>query len=511
MKYNDMLKEIFGECYRKGVDEKDAYKRASECLHRLLDKYNLDDDAHLAPFISKSSLKNNVEYEFTEEDIQLLKFIRKIDLSNPIDRANVSIKNQNFIKFRKAANDIETEIKSEKYPNITHILQSSLKTEEFLSMHYICDLIVKIVQLLQCACENNYASLTIYNQVNEYLETLLYTYEGTKNFASMIQNEYDKLPDINDKELKLKPISIYNIFNSYVVKIFEMVTNNKFDFASTAIDCIQNLKYDCRYEFKNITQVREFLNTFYEYCNKSNSFRKKYFAVMKTSYSKIADLVIALVTESIEIIDYSEETSEISLTEECSSMFLNAIDALYKELSHIGKDNNDKMEKSITELMIMQNKLRYNFVIQYGNGDFLRFFTRIKGVLNDLLQKHGDCFKEFALIADVFIYIYFDFILYTIIYDENGKITEKIYPTQISYKNFPITLDTLLNFQKTTGLSNEEIVDKIINVLQDAEKQIESDLKYNDKLYSDISNVIGIYMKKAFDNNTENEPPKEDK
>ncbi|MCM1062512.1 MAG: hypothetical protein NC452_19855 [Eubacterium sp.] len=507
MELKEMLREVFSEWYENGSDEKKAYKRANENFHKLLKDYELDDEKSLKRFKSNNGLG---DYNFSEKHVQLLKFIKELDKKNPIYRKNTPDEKLSLKNFYIAAKKVEEIIEEDKYPEITDVLEDSLRTREFLSLYSIRDLVVKVVQLFQYACESEYADFTIYDQVNKYLDTLLYTYAGTENYNDMRQNEYKKNPNIKvikaqvyNGKMETEPISTFNGFNSYVKSIFDTVTENKCDSKAKKIEDFQNLKYDCRYEFKNIMQVKEFLNIFYEYCSKSNFFREKYFPMMKTSYSKIANFVIALVSESFEIIDYSEKNSEIKLTEKCSTMFLKALDTISKDLLNIN-DDNEEFLTSIKELVIAQNKLEYNFVMTCGNGDLLRFFLRNKGVIENLIFNHQNGDNIFAL--NVYYCIFLDFVLYNIIYEENGEIIEKIYPTQISYKNFPITLNSLLNFKKVTDLSNEAIVDKIINSLQATEKQI--NLKSDSNLFSNVDNAVGIYLSELFEKENKNNKSK---
>lgn len=82
---------------------------------------------------------------------------------------------------------------------------------------------------------------------------------------------------------------------------------------------------------------------------------------------------------------------------------------------------------------------------------------------------------------------------------------------KISYKNFPIDLNELFTFKSVTGLSNEEIVDKIINALQNTENQIETDLKCDDELFAKIDNAVGIYLSNLFEKSQVTDPKKKHK
>lgn len=509
MKLKEMLKEVFSEWYANGSDEEKAYKRANESFHNLLAKYYRDEKKHRDLFKGNNESE---EYNFTEAHIQLLKFIKKIDLHNPVERTNKSLEKQSLKKFKEAANEVEKEINSSEYPDITDILKSSLRTKEFLSLYSIYDLVVKIVQLFQYACESYYADFTIYEQVNKYLDTLLYTYAGTKICGEMMQEEYKKVHDIlvhnaheYNGKLEFKPISIYNGFNSYIGKLFDTVINDEHDSLAIDIEGIQNFKYDYRYEFKNISHLKDFLNAYYEYSDKSDYFREKFFSAMKVPFSKIAECVITLVSEKINILEVHDETSDLTISKDYSLIFFDSVNEVSKYLSNISEDNKDEIEKLITELMLIQTKLIFNFAMSYGNGDLLRFILRTKGVVDNLILQHQDCFKTLEL--DVYICIFWDFIFNNIIYKNNEKI---IIPFQISYKNFPMTLNMLSDFKRYTGLPNEKIVDKIIKALQNTEEQINTDLKCDDELFTKIDNAIGIYLSNLFEtsqvngNKTEN-------
>lgn len=508
-----MLKDVFSACYANKKDEKNAYKSANENFHKLLSKYGLDDENHRNLFKDNNGWN---EYNFNEKHIQLLKFIKEIDSVNPIDRDNVSSEKQSLEKFKKAANAIETIINSSEYPDISNVLQASLRTKEFLSLYHICDLVVKVVQLFQYACESEYVDFTIYDQVNKYLDTLLYTYVGNQNYKSMMLNEYNKISNIKlliaqeyDGKLEFEPISIYNGFNSYINKIFDTVTKNKRDSLSIKIEDNQNFKYDFRYEFKNIEHIKEFLNIYYEYRSKSDNFREKNFSIMKTSYSKIAECFITLISQKIKILEYSDEKSMNIINSDYVIMGMNALDAVSEDLLDIDVDSNEEFLESLVELINIQNKLICKFAMNYTNGDLLLFFNFTQNLVKSLILEYQKYFEE--LIIDVYKFIFFDFSLNNVIYYENEIVVEKIVPVKISYKNFPIDLNELFTFKSVTGLSNEEIVDKIINALQNTENQIETDLKCDDELFAKIDNAVGIYLSNLFEKSQVTDPKKKHK
>ncbi len=126
MKLDDMLREVFSDCYKNG---KDGYKTANKNFHDLLDAYNLNAGNHLKKFKTST---NEIEYDFSEAHIQLLKFIKEIDTVNPYNRKNPSPEKLTLENFNKVADVVKNAINYEKYPAITNDLKSTLKTPEFL-------------------------------------------------------------------------------------------------------------------------------------------------------------------------------------------------------------------------------------------------------------------------------------------------------------------------------------------------------------------------------------------
>ncbi len=494
--------------YANGSDEEKAYKRANESFHNLLAKYDRDEKKHRYLFKGNNESE---EYNFTEAHIQLLKFIKKIDLHNPVERTNKSLEKQSLKKFKEAANEVEKEINSPKYPDITDILKSSLRTKEFLSLYSIYDLVVKIVQLFQYACESYYADFTIYEQVNKYLDTLLYTYAGTKICGEMMQEEYKKVHDIlvhnaheYNGKLEFKSISIYNGFNSYTGKLFDTVINDEHDSLAIDIEGIQNFKYDYRYEFKDLESLRNFLETYFSYCQKSIEFHD----IIKNDeiYLDIVSIVYSILLGEFNFMDISVDGMNSNIKFLGQSIY-KAYEKIKKNLLETNEISKELKEKC-SLIIDLQEKFQDDFCFTYGNGDMLRLWNYLGYVKTQFKDTRN---HKHELAFDITEAIFYDFIIGNMTYiDQNEHRVELPISMQISYKNFPMTLNMLSDFKRYTGLPNEKIVDKIIKALQNTEEQINTDLKCDDELFTKIDNAIGIYLSNLFEtsqvngNKTEN-------
>lgn len=171
MKLEEMLKEVFGECYANESDEDRAYKRADKCFRNLLKKYELNYEKYLDMFKQDSEYN---EYNFTEEHIQLLKFINEIYCVTPNDRKNPSSEKLTLDNLNTVATTVEKIINDEKYPAINNKLKTTLRTPEFLSLHSLHDLVKKITLLFQYVCSNSYSDFNVYNQSRIYLAIQLF-------------------------------------------------------------------------------------------------------------------------------------------------------------------------------------------------------------------------------------------------------------------------------------------------------------------------------------------------
>ncbi|MCM1330684.1 MAG: hypothetical protein NC253_14765 [Ruminococcus sp.] len=510
MNLDEMLREVFSECYENVSDEKKAYKRANENFHKLLKDYELDNEKSLKRFKSNNGWG---DYNFREKHVQLLKFIKELDKKNPIYRKNVPDEMLFLENFYIAAKKVEEIIEEDKYPEITDVLEDSLRTREFLSLYSIRDLVVKVVQLFQYACESEYTDFTIYNQVNKYLDTLLYTYAGTENFKSIMKTEQGEIPNIRfiyaqeyDGKLEFKPISTYNGFNSYIKTIFETVTNSKCDSISINIVGDNKFKFDYIYEFKDIEQLTDFLNIYYEYYCQSDCFREKFFPTLKNSFFKIADCVITLKPNQFKILKGTDEDFKPIFDENYVNMFSETLDEVSEDLHNISNDNDGEFTELMNKLVDIQDILMCYYSMTFGNGKLIRFFWYLKNLLETLISNHEECFEK--LVLNVCYCIFRDFILYNVICEENGEIKEKTIPFQISYKNYPLNLSDFSDLRRAKGLSKEEFVGTIIRIMQDTEKQVENDLKCDDVLFSNVDNAVGIYLSELFEKDKNNKSKK---
>lgn len=515
MTLNDMLKIVFSEWYQHEDEskKKSAYKNANNSFHKLLDKYGLNDEDHLNKFKANDQMG---AYDFSEKDVQLFQFIREIDAINPNDRINASYSKQTLKNFTEAAYLIKTAVKNPKYSKINHMIEASLRTQEFLSIQSISNLVVKLVQIFQYACECKYTDFNVYDQLNEYLDTLLYTYLGVENCKDIILNECmtkSKVPifyahEYNSK-LEFKPISVYNGFNPYVKKVFENVTNENID--SYAIDADTDVKFrhDYRYEFNDIEDLKKFLTEYYKYRSKSEQFRNEYFFKMESAYLAVADCVNAFLKGKIIFLYEVSEEQKLIFSKECLDLF----SKILEEISIFLKNDNDcdviDLEV-LNDLLMFQNVMK-NYALDYGNPDFIRLWLNLEHL--DKIIEYFYINTKFSISTlNVCKFMFLDSILNNIIDEnENGELVKFIINMQISYKHFPISLNMLSEYSDATGLADNVVVQHIVEALQKTDKQIKEDLSYNDKLYDSIDNAVGIYLSELFEKAIINEAKKKNK
>ena len=272
MKLDEMFKEVFSECYANSSDEEKAYKKADKKFRTLLSKYELKKDKYL------DRMKTNKEYNFTEKHIQLLKLIEEINRKNPVDRSNVSLEQLTLENFNEVATTVKEAINNNKYPAITDDLKSTLRTPEFLSLYFLHNLVKKITLLLQYVCQNSYSDFEIYNQVNEYLDMLLYPYVGHEHYSDFMNEVYyepfgKKMPHGYDNKIELNDISIYEGVKKYVQKAFDAVTIGDGKSNSIETDLVQG-EYRYVFEFESIEKVEDFIGEYCKYFDVSYKFKK---------------------------------------------------------------------------------------------------------------------------------------------------------------------------------------------------------------------------------------------
>lgn len=504
MKYNDMLREVFYECYREGVDEKIAYKRASECLHRLLERYKLDDNAHFNFFINKEN-KKNTEYIFTEKHVQLFKFIKEIDKENIMGRSNPDTKNQTLENFSHIADVVEGIINTDKYPAITDDLKSTLRTPEFFSFYYLHKLVKKITLLFQYVCQNNYSDTEIYNDVTKHIDVLLHTYAGHEYYSDFMNKVYYesldiKMPHESNNIIELNDISIYRGVKKYIQDAFNAVTKSNSQSNYIEADLIQG-DYRYVFEFDRIEEIKDFIGKYCEYIDISCEF---------ADYCNQSP-------KSVKFVNSSYLCQNIMMNEKISFLYTDEVEKqnkIYSVKEFIENDIKhmhtyiESYGEAIEQIKILCKKLRKiqdsfinNYMYTYGNGNMLRIISFINILKKDVFEQiKSNTYDElaFEIIEAVF---YDGFIMLAC----NFNYSSEAIAYQLSYKSFKMQLSNIDIIKiKNKEISNEDIIKGISKALNAIDTKVTNDFENDNELYSAISNAVGNYLYKIFDESESN-------
>lgn len=521
-----MLKDVFSGYYANKVDDHEAYKNADKCFCDLLKKYELYNEKYLNKFKLNSECN---EYNFNEKHIQLLKLIKEIDDNNPVDRSNVSSKNLTLDRFNKVADIVKNAINDEKYPDITEDIKSTLRTPEFLSLYFLHNLVKKITLLFQYVCQNNYSDFEIYNQVNEYLDTLLYSYTGHEHYSDFMNEVYYKpleikMPHGSDNKVEFNDISIYRGIKKYVQKVFEAVTTGDGKSNSIEADLIQG-EYRYVFEFDSIEKVAEFILKYCEYLDMSSEFKNYCNEIIKEPFKieciKLLDaqyLCNSIMNRTIPFIftDESEKRKQLISIRKIIDKDINYINS-------ITFDNNVKGKFKILcqKLKSVQESFIGNYMYIYGNGNILR----VNEFINTLKKKVIEHLKTsknnvgFEIVETLF-YDGFIIPIHNPLFDfANETLDEAInfadiqtVEFQLSYKYFKMQLSNIVSIKEhNKQISNKEIVDGIFDVLKKIDNQITDDFENDNELYSAISNAVGNYLYKIFEQSEANKSKKKSK
>lgn len=510
-----MLKEVFSECYANEIDEDKAYKSADKCFRNLLKKYKLNDKKYIDKF--KMGTNHN-EYNFTEEHIQLLKFMNEIYNISPDDRKNPSSEKLTLDNLDDVASTVEKIINEEKYPAINDKLKTTLRTPEFLSLHSLHDLVKKITLLFQYVCSNNYSDFNIYNQVNEYLDTLLYTYAGHEHYSDFMNEVYYKPLGITmfhgyDNKVEFNKISLYRGIKQYVQKAFDVVTIGDGKSNSIDVDLTQG-NYCYVFEFECIEEIKEFILKYCEYFDISSKFKnyciekivKEPFRIEYTRLLETQYLCNSIMNKTIPFIFTNESDKQKNL-----KTIREAIDHDIKYISSITFDNSvkEKFKMLCKKLKNVQESFIDKYMYNYGNGTFLRINYFINSIITEAFDEIKSPVNDFvfgiveALFYDGFIIprhnAFFDFANEFLGETTNLADIQTI-EFQLSYKYFKIQLSNIAAIkEQNKKISNKEIVDGISYVLKKIDNQIMGDFKEDNELYSAIGNAVGIYLNKKFE------------
>lgn len=511
MKLDEMLREVFSECYKDG---KNGYKTANKNFHDLLDDYNLNDSNHLKNF--KISTNDN-EYDFSEAHIQLLKFIKEIDNVNPYNRKNPSPEKLTLENFNTVADVVKKAINEEKYPAITNDLKSTLRTPEFLSLYSLHNLVKKITLLFQYVCQNNYSDFKIYNQVNDYLDMLLYTYAGHEHYSDFMNEVYCKplgikMPHGSDNKIEFD-ISIYRGVKKYVQNVFYAVTIGDGKSNSIETDLVQG-EYRYVFEFDSIEEIADFIGEYLKYFNESCEFlhyvnqSAKY--IRYTKVPSLCNYIMDEITRSW-YIDETEKQKQINLAKEIIEYDINFV---RKHIELLGEPQK-KIKTLCMKLRASQKRFINKYMYIYGNGDLLRvnwFIGMIKKEVFDLIKNNiNDLSLE---IVETLFYNGFILPLYTpnlnkLMNSDDCKVAVEF---QLSYKSYKIQLSNMAMVKKlNSNISNEDIIKCISEALKKTDNQITSDFENDNDLYFDISKAVGNYLFKIFEQSEANKSKKKKK
>lgn len=304
------------------------------------------------------------------------------------------------------------------------------------------------------------------------------------------------------KKLELMPISIFEGFNSYIKKIFKTVVNYECDSVEMSAETTGNFKYDYRYEFKDIESLRFFLEMYFNYCKESKKFRS--ILITDDDINLEIAAVYSILLGKLDFADISDEG--IKSNEEILGCNIHKIyEKIKGYLNETDRITSD-LDKECMFIIDLQEKFQDNFCFTYGNGDMLRLWNYL-GYIKNLFKDTRNHKQELAFY--IIEALFYDFIIGNMNYiDQDDNPVELPISMQISYKNFPMPLNMLSDFWRITELPNDEIVNKIIGELQKTTEQIENDLEYNDKLYNNIDNAVGIYLNELFEKDKNNKSKK---
>lgn len=516
MNYDEMLQIVFSECYTNGKTGRSAYKQAHKNYLKLLNKYELGDEEYLERFKSK---KGFGAYDFAEKDVQLLQFMKEIDYVNDNSRANASDKHKTLEKFSDVANTVKDVIRNNKYPAINGVLKSTLRTSEFLSVCSLTELVKKITLIFKYACQNNYADFKIYDELNEHLDKLLYTYAGHPIYTDFFNEMYYKkngeaMPHLyNDNANSVEyifsdGIGKYKGVEKYIQDIFDVVTKNDND---SIIFEGEETKYAHSYVFKfeSIEDIKEFFKEYLKYFDLISDFTNTYyldmFNIEDDDYSKIilsvncTNLYEGVKDKIIPYLYGNVINKQIEI--DCvKGNVKRLIDCLCNNILLPGEFKK-RLKTDCQSVRAKQCELINQYMYTYGDGDFLRLNDNFNTVKQKVLDPLRTTVNNY--VYDCLEVLFFDGLVIPQ-YTWNNNLESNAHEFLFSYKYFNISLFEICKLIKADN-SNKDIVNGLISVLSKIDELIDSDIKTDNELYSSISNAVGIYLEKLSEENSKNE------
>lgn len=174
------LKEALSQIHKNkntqtGNSKKFSYKSAEKQFYKMMEHYQINNN------IFKKKKNGTELFDFTDTDVELLRFTFDIYYMDPGKRDNAKAEQFDLLKYKNITDYVKESIKNQKYPLIQDKLAHSATSKELQSLNAIISLADKMTKIIAYACDNTYADSKIYDQLNDYLDVLLYTYSLDKN------------------------------------------------------------------------------------------------------------------------------------------------------------------------------------------------------------------------------------------------------------------------------------------------------------------------------------------
>lgn len=459
------------------------YSSAEKRFKKIMSYYNLDEK-----YLKKAN-QEDANYDFTDKDIEFISFVYSIYDMDPAPRKNSKDENFNLDNYKKIYDYIQDSIKNKSYPSIQYALSESVSTAEFCSIDLLNNLSDKITKVLAFACENNHVDYTIYNDLNTYLNTLLYTYSNHNKVYELVKGWYpepffrtakmnsdNKNVSFDRMDGSTDHIKTYQGVSAYLLRLFTDIYNPILNESENSNDDdIPNEKNTLiiNYDFENIDSLNDFLHYYVEI--KHNTLRKTYkfieledddlpTEIIRFAYNSMINKIEDSIEGHEEIINNDIAVFLTSISMALKSKNPPELDRIYCECNKLLLEFNQKIVHFLSPNS-RWIELSISYVICSLRNEIKYFYDNYCSCLNltdDIVDMNTIklFYKTLYFISKLIL----TFELY--LYNPNNLCT-----CQINYKGFKMHLNMI--FDPYPSMENPETINEIMyNSFHTPEKAI---------------------------------------
>lgn len=514
MNLNELVDIIY---IKSNPYHKSSKQTAKKHFHDMMNHYNLNEK-----FLKKGDYED-ATYDVTEIELDFLRFAYDIYCMDPEIRANSSPENFSLANYRTIANYIKYSIKKKRYPLIQTILSKSVSTEEFFSIDLLQSLSCKTAEIFAFAATNNHIDYTVYEDLNKYLDKLLYTYSIYNKIPELVEkwsdedftgskkivakayiNSKNRVASFRKKGSSYDHIKMFTGISSYISRVYYDIVDPPMYYigknGAKLYETKTNIKnLSVTYDFDNITELQHFLKSYVSITD-----------TMYRSYGRFLGITseeLHLITEHVNGLTYLIKSSafknrtkkyehRLKVVKQYEKLLWRTTDlivicllkhknSMLKDICKECTDCISEIDKNVSKYLSTEStwiQVQYNYAtsslintIDIFHSTFLREYLKPLDTNNEptpIVHRKNYEINHLALLCKTSYLILNLFICSALFLHYSDDIR---YNFQFRYKGFIFQLDHLFTpYSNITLNSANNRIDELIQAINDSENKITS-------------------------------------